>query len=206
MRIGGQKVLISVLRRVQTGRTDAGEPIWVWQEWRPEIWAESTVKRGKEQWDPTTKKRYSEVIWQFRTRYEEVIGISEVMEVGHEGNRYKIKSILPDDQNRRDVIIECTLEDGFLEQKALLPGIEDTISLGVVGIVYDAFTVSATGGAVPYTFTSTSLPPGLSIDDETGEVAGTPTVAGYYSITFTVTDADGEVETLPPITIEIEDP
>ncbi len=206
MRIGSQKILISVLRRVMLGRTDIGEPNWIWQEWRSDIWAESTVKRGKEQFDPTTKKRFSEVVWQFRTRYEEVIGIDETMEVDHEGNRYKIKSILPDDQNRRDTIIECTLEDGVLESRPLLPAIDDRINLGFVGVEYESFSVSATGGTSPYAFSVTSLPPGLLIDPATGKVSGVPNTAGSYQATFTVTDSSGEAEALPPVTIEIEVP
>lgn len=40
-------------------------------------------------------------------------------------------------------------------------------------------------------YTATGLPPGLSIDPSTGEITGTPTAAGTYSVTATVTDVDG---------------
>ncbi len=56
-----------------------------------------------------------------------------------------------------------------------------------VGTSYSQ-TLSATGGTAPYAFalTSGSLPPGLSFGGST--ISGTPTQAGNYTATFTVTD------------------
>jgi len=48
--------------------------------------------------------------------------------------------------------------------------------------------LSATGGTAPYTFTATGLPPGLTISPS-GQVSGTPTTAGTYTVTVTVTDS-----------------
>ncbi|MFZ9630077.1 MAG: putative Ig domain-containing protein, partial [Ilumatobacteraceae bacterium] len=50
-------------------------------------------------------------------------------------------------------------------------------------------TLSASLGTTPYTWTSTTLPAGLYLTAATGELWGTPTTAGTYSITFTVTDS-----------------
>ena len=52
------------------------------------------------------------------------------------------------------------------------------------------FIVTATGGSEPYTWSATGLPAGLSINETTGEIAGTPTAAGVSSVTVTATDAD----------------
>ncbi|WP_296599920.1 putative Ig domain-containing protein [Phenylobacterium sp.] len=58
---------------------------------------------------------------------------------------------------------------------------------GTVGAAYSQ-ALGASGGTSPYSFgvTSGALPPGLALG---GGVAGTPTTAGTYNFTITVTDA-----------------
>jgi hypothetical protein len=53
-------------------------------------------------------------------------------------------------------------------------------------------TISARYGTAPCTFAVTvgDLPPGLSLDPETGIVSGTPTTTGAYEFTVTATDAE----------------
>lgn len=59
-----------------------------------------------------------------------------------------------------------------------------------VGDTY-SLTLSATGGVPAYSsWTATGLPPGLQIDAATGIISGSPTMAGTYTITITVTDAN----------------
>ncbi len=43
------------------------------------------------------------------------------------------------------------------------------------------FTMAATGGTSPYTWSADGLPEGISINPTTGEVSGTPTTAGASS-------------------------
>jgi hypothetical protein len=64
-----------------------------------------------------------------------------------------------------------------------------TFSNGAVGIAYTS-AVSVTGGAGPYTFTATGLPPGLTLST-TGTLSGTPTTAGSYNVAVTATDLNG---------------
>ena len=66
---------------------------------------------------------------------------------------------------------------------ASLPG-------GTVGVPYSA-SVSASGGTVPYTFSASGLPGGLSIASTTGTITGTPVQSdvGTTAVTITVTDA-----------------
>jgi hypothetical protein len=60
---------------------------------------------------------------------------------------------------------------------------------GTVGTAYSA-TISASGGAAPYTFSATGLPAGLSIS-ASGTITGTPTVPGDSTIVATVKDSGG---------------
>ena len=61
---------------------------------------------------------------------------------------------------------------------------------GTVGTAISSFTLSATGGTAPYTWTGSGLPPGVSVSSS-GTVSGTPTTAGTYNATVTATAASG---------------
>jgi beta-glucanase (GH16 family) len=62
---------------------------------------------------------------------------------------------------------------------------------GTVGTAYST-TLNATGGTTPYRWrvTSGSLPAGLSLDQVSGVISGTPTSAITASVTVTVSDAN----------------
>jgi hypothetical protein len=72
-------------------------------------------------------------------------------------------------------------------------------STGTVGTAYQAGT-SVTGGEGPYTWSVTGLPPGLtettSDNGSDYEVEGTPTTAGTFSVTATVSDSETPARTL----------
>jgi len=52
------------------------------------------------------------------------------------------------------------------------------------------FTFTATGGAAPYTWTGTGLPPGLGLYPKFGIMSGTPSTAGTYNLTITIKDSE----------------
>jgi hypothetical protein len=65
---------------------------------------------------------------------------------------------------------------------------------GVVGVLY-SYAIHVTGGTAPYTYSITAgqVPPGLTFDETTGALNGTPTTAGSFGITLTVDDSGGTV-------------
>ncbi len=76
--------------------------------------------------------------------------------------------------------------------------VSPALSAGEVGVVYDVVPL-VSGGTAPYTWSVTggSLPDGLSINPNTGEIAGTPTTSGTSTFTVVATDAMGGTATQP---------
>jgi hypothetical protein len=66
-----------------------------------------------------------------------------------------------------------------------------SLSSATAGTAY-ATAVAGSGGTAPYAWSATGLPAGLSINALTGAITGTPTAAGGFSPTITLTDAYGE--------------
>jgi Putative Ig domain len=70
-----------------------------------------------------------------------------------------------------------------------------TLTPDQAGVAYTS-TLTATGGTAPYSWTATStLPPGLTLSSA-GVLSGTPTAAGGYNITVSVSDSSK-----PPMTV-----
>jgi large repetitive protein len=62
---------------------------------------------------------------------------------------------------------------------------------GDMGAPYNQ-TIHTSGGTAPLTFSSTTVPPGLTLNSTSGVLSGTPTTAaGSFSFTVTATDAIG---------------
>ena len=68
----------------------------------------------------------------------------------------------------------------------------DTLPDGKTGIAYSQ-TVTATGYPVPaWSIASGDLPAGLSLDESTGEISGTPTASGIYAFLIKAKSDSGE--------------
>ncbi len=76
-----------------------------------------------------------------------------------------------------------------LQNQLLIQISPATLADGNTGVPYPSVQFTATGGAftTPYTWSATSLPPGMMMAGD-GTLSGTPTQAGTYDITVTLTD------------------
>ena len=66
---------------------------------------------------------------------------------------------------------------------------------------------AATGGNAPLRYSLTPIPQGLNFDGIRRRLSGTPRTSGTYRVTYTVQDADGDIDSLRfTITVEDEPP
>ena len=64
-----------------------------------------------------------------------------------------------------------------------------SLPAGTQGSSYSAL-LQAMGGVAPYSWSATGLPAGLSLNSGTGQIAGTPSTAGNYTVTASVRDSE----------------
>lgn len=75
-----------------------------------------------------------------------------------------------------------------------------------INVAYDGFFVAGSKGVKPYAYSVAdgAFPDGIDIDEDTGEVSGTPTESGTFAdIVLRVTDANGRTADLAPFTMEV---
>ena len=65
-----------------------------------------------------------------------------------------------------------------------------TLPSGTSGSSYSN-TMNVSGGVSPYTWSASGLPSGLTINSNTGVIAGTPSTSGTYTVNVTVKDSKG---------------
>jgi hypothetical protein len=83
----------------------------------------------------------------------------------------------------------------------VIDGIAPVITSGssasaTFGQAFSGYTITAID-TTTVSYAATGLPPGLSANASTGEIAGTPTAAGTYAATISATDAVGNPSTAP---------
>jgi len=84
---------------------------------------------------------------------------------------------------------------GFGQALTLTP-LSGTAFGGDVGVFYNPlFTLSATGGTPPYTYSTVGAPSWLAVSSSTGLATGAPTTTGTYIVTTKVVDHVGTSET-----------
>ena len=82
----------------------------------------------------------------------------------------------------------CNATKVTIAKGLTLPSI--SLANGKVGKAYPAIVVNPTGGITPYTIGITGLPSGLNY--AAGKISGIPTIAGTYSVGFSVSDSNGQ--------------
>lgn len=65
---------------------------------------------------------------------------------------------------------------------------------GYQNVAQGPLQLVVSGGELPLTWTSTSLPPGLAVSAEGGLITGTPTLAGTYPVVIKATGQDGKAD------------
>eukprot|EP00899_Mesostigma_viride_P009872 jgi/Mesvir1/18887/Mv18886-RA.1 len=111
-----------------------------------------------------------------------------------------VVSGIPTTHEDYDVVVTVTDGSGQTDSITVLVDIEEPLYLkgylkiATVNAYYKSEDIKASGGAKPYTFTATGLPPGLTIS-ATGFVSGTPTTIATYTVKVTVTDGMGTIVT-----------
>ncbi|GAB3804336.1 hypothetical protein GCM10028798_24500 [Humibacter antri] len=86
------------------------------------------------------------------------------------------------------VDVTFTGTDGLSVEGQPLSVITDSLPTATEGAEYRA-DVGAVNGSLPYTFTATGLPQGLSQDARSGTITGTPTAEGIFDVALTATDS-----------------
>ncbi|SFN33582.1 Ig-like domain-containing protein [Dokdonella immobilis] len=109
----------------------------------------------------------------------------------------------PDDAICDSALVSLDIQASAL---SLSPG-SGALPLGLAGQAYGPVTIAASGGTAPYQFSvSGALPPGLTLDQATGAISGTPTSLGDYAFDITVTDSSvgsGPLQATGSFTISI---
>ncbi len=204
-----QRLDVQLKTTVGSTSQSAYEANEIWVDWRTSVPCSVSVRRGQEHYfqssDGGSGQRFGRDIWFFSVRYNSVEGINSAMRIKHAGLVFDIRTIRPDDQSRREMIIEAEVSDAVVGKPPLILAIEESIPDGWVDEQYDGFAVSATGGTAPYQFSTDSagLAPGLILDASTGSVSGTPTMAGTWPVSIQVSDASDAIFTLPDFNIVI---
>ena len=110
MLAGQLRDLITIQSRTAGTPAALGEPVYTWATFVT-AYAMIQARRGGEKFDADKGERYSETIYWFTVRREDVVGVMTTMRISFDSQLYDIKDIRPDDNMRDAVTIEATLQN-----------------------------------------------------------------------------------------------
>lgn len=117
--IGNLRQRLTIQRKVAAGSSDDGysDVLVAWEDWKTSVPCSLYVRRGQERFQEIGEggQRYSSDTYQFTVRYNSVVGIDATMRILHGGNTFDIRSIRPDAQTRREMVIECEVQDAVID-------------------------------------------------------------------------------------------
>lgn len=102
--------------------------------------------------------------------------------------------------------VDISMQLRVLREVSELTLLGTPVTTATEDVAYAGFTVVASGGVPGYTFSvqTGTLPAGITLNAETGQISGTPTTAGVSSgIVIRVTDEAGNTDDLAPFTLTV---
>jgi hypothetical protein len=200
---------------------DAGTPLTIgWKYWRQvEDYANGTFDQSKVEykfdnqanwtqiWYDDSKQNKPMCGWHLVQATTDSTGNEIVVPAG--ASNLLIRFTFDTVDGYANNYIGWLIDDVKVIQQAVGPGAPnitttcEALADGQVGVAYGPIQLNASGGVMPYEWSATGLPAGLSCSTD-GSVTGTPTTAGTHSVTFTVTDGAAQTDKLDcEITIEV---
>jgi len=122
--------------------------------------------------------------------YPRISGVDTLITIWNDARTDDIRFTLPSNPSSLRFDIDHWILRNASQENYTMNIVTTELPEGLVGAQYDSL-IESRGGTAPYTYavTSGSLPPGLELNENTGEISGIPTNSGDYTFTVTCTDS-----------------
>ena len=104
MRSGRKNCYVAVERFVESVDATTNAPIHVWSLWR-NAWCDATPRRGREV--AIEGQPVAESYIRFDFDYLDIVGITELDRIVHEGVTYEIAGLLPDLSTKETYVVDA---------------------------------------------------------------------------------------------------